>query len=398
MKFLKANLNINQSKIAIAMLVCFFASEAITKIAYKLDFGFHNYSALIKGLFAAAILAYSVITWNSFVKKRASFLIPLGIIFLVGQITFNNLSLGPDFFKNIVFFSRYIFIFILALFFFRTTNKLDNSVFNVYEKIVFINSFFIIIGALFQISLFQTYYYRFGYNGFFMTPSTATYFYALALTYFTYNFVFYKKNLAGLMLTILVCFLVGTKALFLFLFLTGIQVVVIKKLYKYKTLYILIASILALVFLFKEKLSIFFQEKLAILYDLYKEDGLISMLTSMRNQNFQQDFIPIVTEKWGALNFLFGGTNFELYRVEFELLDLFLFFGFIGSAIYLWYYFRKILVFKKLDTYGKYMMALIIFVAVISGNFLNNAPVAAYLLVVLCFLYTQNKNKQNEEV
>jgi hypothetical protein len=121
------------------------------------------------------------------------------------------------------------------------------------------------------------------------------------------------------------------------------------------------------------------------------------MLTSMRDMNFKEDFIPLVTEKWNWLNFLFGGTDFEIYRVEFEIFDVFLFFGFVGSALYLWNYFDKIIIFKKLDTFEKLQLFFLLFVALLSGNFFNNAPVSLYLLLVLSFFYSKNHADSNVE-
>jgi hypothetical protein len=385
------------NRIILFLLVIFFISEVATKLAYRFDLAFHNYSALVKGFFAISILIYSILNRNYYIKKVLFFLSLIMIIFISGQYVFNSYSFGEHFFENFITLSRYVFVFILSLCFFRVEIQISNRVFYVFEKIIILNSLLIIIGALFEISFFETYTTRFGYNGFFMTPSTGTYFYALALTYFSYKYFYNGEKLLELLLVLLVCFLVGTKALLLFLALTALHLFVSKKLYKIKLLYIFAGSLLILFITFKLEIKNYLITKFDILFNLYNEQGLITMLTSMRDMNFKEDFIPLVTEKWNWLNFLFGGTDFEIYRVEFEIFDVFLFFGFVGSALYLWNYFDKIIIFKKLDTFEKLQLFFLLFVALLSGNFFNNAPVSLYLLLVLSFFYSKNHADSNVE-
>lgn len=383
MKALHFNIKKHDTKIILVLLVSFFASEVVTKLAYDFKCGFYNYSAIIKGSFALAILVYSLFNWDVLTKKIVLFLSLIFLIFIFGQFTFNDYAFGEHFFKNFIFFSRYIFVFILILLFSKIDYEIPAKVYRAYELIVIFNSILIVIGSLFEIHLFKTYVTRFGYNGIFMTPSTATYFYALALSYFGYKYFFYKQKLLELILVSIVCFLVGTKALLLFLFLTGIHVFIIKKLYKYTFIYFLATGVGAVFFIFHRSISIFFKQKFSILYDLYQEDGLITMLVSMRDKNFREDFIPLVTEKWNWINFLFGGTDFERFRVEFEILDVFVFFGFVGTSLYLWNYFTNVILFKNLVHFGKLQVLFLLITASLSGNFFHNAPLALYLIIVL---------------
>jgi len=382
----------------IAMLVCFYASEAGTKLAFRFDLGFHNYSALIKGVFAVLILIYSLLVWDSTVKKTTTFLVVIFAVFLLGQYAFSGWAFGENFFKNCIYFSRYVFVFILSMFIFKSRSTMTNKLFYVYEKIVIFNSIMILVGVLFDVALFQTYNTRFGYNGLFMTPSIGTYFYALALTYFSYKYLYEKQKLLELILVGIVCFLVGTKALLLFFALTGVHVFFAKKLYKSKLFYTVALGSVLLFLVFKKTIIGFLVQKFDVLFNVYQDYGLITMLTSLRDKNFQEDFIPLVYEKWHALNFLFGGTDFEVYRVEFEVLDLFLFFGIIGTILYLWHYFTKVLVFKEINTFGKYQMAILSLTALLSGNFFNNAPVVLYLLVVLSFFNMEKHTIENGKI
>lgn len=383
----KKNLIKDKSFQLALVLIIFYLSEAFTKIAYYFHAEFHNYSALIKGGFILVSLYFALVNFN---KKRKSifiFLIVMSIIFLIGQYTFGTNGLNSNFFKNLIYSSRYLFVFILILFFIDYPFKFKSKMhLKVYEKIVLINSFFIIIGFIFNLKIFWTYSNRFGFNGLFMVPSITTYFYALALTYFLYQYIKFNKNKLELLIVIIASMLVGTKALLLFLFLTLIHLFFVKKIYKFKLFY-LFTSISTLVILSNINIIInFLKNKYDTLFRVYENYDLITMLTSYRNLRLKENFIPVITENWSFLNYLFGGTDFVKYRVEFELFDVFLFWGIMGSCFYFYFYFIKVIRFKKIVKFGKIQIVFLFIIAMLSGTYFNNAPVTLYLLVVLSSL------------
>ncbi len=369
------------------LLVVFYLSEAITKIAAFYKASFYNYSALIKGIFILFVILFTAINFNKKRKTLSVFLILMSIFFIIGQYVFNQNTLDSSFLINLIFFSRYIFVFVIVLYFIDYPFKFkSNKHLIVYEKIVLFNSLLIIIGAAFNLKLFNTYVHRFGYNGLFMVPSITTYFYALALTYFSYNYIKYNTKKMELIFVCLVSLLVGTKALLLFLGLTMIHVFIAKKIYKLKGFYIIFTFIfLAILFQFKTIFH-FLKLKFSVLYDVYVKHDLITMLTSYRNLKLKENFVPLIKEKWHFINYLFGGTNFAKYRVEFEIFDVFLFFGFIGSIYYLFYYFKLIFKFFTLNPFARIQFVFLLCVALLSGTFFNNAPIALYMLVVLSSL------------
>lgn len=383
------NLFKNKSFQLSLLLIVFYLSEAFTKIAYYFHAGFHNYSALIKGGFILLSIYFALVNLN---KKRKSiflFLIIMSIIFLIGQYTFSTNGLNSNFFKNLIYSSRYIFVYFLILFFIDYPFKFKSKMhLMVYEKIVLINSFFIIIGFIFNLKIFWTYNSRFGFNGLFIVPSITTYFYALALTYFSYQYIKFNKNKLELLIVIIATLLVGTKALLLFLLLTLIHLFFVKKIYRLKLFY-LFTSISIFVIVSNINIIInFLKNKYETLFRVYENYDLITMLTSYRNLRLKENFIPVITENWSFLNYLFGGTDFVKYRVEFELFDVFLFWGIIGSFLYFYFYFKKIISFKKIVKFGKIQIVFLLIIAMLSGTYFNNAPVTLYLLVVLSSLRT----------
>ncbi|WP_139854194.1 hypothetical protein [Aequorivita sinensis] len=231
--------------------------------------------------------------------------------------------------------------------------------------------------------IFKTYYNRFGSSGAFMTPSMITYFNAFALTYFLHKYINKRKNLIELILVSIVCFLTGTKALIFFFLLTLFHFTLLQRLYAKKSFYMFFFGLIVLLILLKDKITEFIFVNFKPLLVVYEERGLISSLTSLRDVNFRNNFFPVISEKWNLYNFLFGGTDFEIYRVEFEIFDVFLFFGIVGMLLYLFFYFKNIMNFNKMKRFGKVQMGILMLTALISGNFLNNAPIAFYLIIVL---------------
>ena len=373
------------------VLIAFYLSEACTKIAYYFHADFHNYSALIKGGFILLSIYFALFNFNKKRKSIIIFLSIMSIIFLIGQYSFGTNGFNSNFFKNLIYSSRYIFVFIIILFFIDYPFKFKSKMhLMVYEKIVLLNSFFIIIGFIFNLKIFWTYTSRFGFNGLFMVPSITTYFYALALTYFSYQYIKLNKKKLELLIVIITALLVGTKALLLFLFLTLLHLFFIKKIYRFKLFY-LFTSISIIVIISNINLIInFLKTKYETLYRVYEKYDLITMLTSYRNLRLKENFIPVITENWSFTNYLFGGTDFVKYRVEFELFDVFLFWGIIGSLVYFYFYFSKVISFKRIVKFGKIQILFLLIIAMLSGTYFNNAPVTLYLLVVLSSLRTPN--------
>lgn len=384
---------IRSENLSILILVLFFLSEACTTIAYKSRFSFYNYSLLIKTVFLLLFFV-GVLKTGIQNKKILVFLSTIALVFLIGQFSFNNFSFGKNFFTNSVIFGRYIFVFIVLLFLTDKKNRFSPLLYTVYEKIVIINCILVLLTIVFDISVFKTYYYRFGASGVFMTPSMITYFNALALTYFAQQYVYRNKKYLELILVVIACLLSGTKALLLFVALTGIHVFIIKQLYRNKVFYASIVALFAGLYVFRDSVLSIVNKNTKLLTDVYHEDGWITALTSYRDQNLKEDFLPVIQEKWNLLNYSFGGTDFEIYRVEFEPFDVFLFFGIIGTLWFFNSYFRNIMNFTQFDIFGKIQMVFLLIIVVMSGNFFNNAPVAMYLLIVISALSVNAVNKK----
>jgi len=370
------------------ILILFYLSEFATKLLQKFRFDFINISALVKGVFMIIVMFFFIRTSNSYQRKIVYFITFIVIIFFAGQLSFSNGNLNIHLlFENSIFLGRYLLVFFLVLLFGNIYGYyLPKSVFKVFEIIIILNCIFILIGFIFEIEIFETYRgERFGYSGVFIVPSMSTFFYALAFTYSIVKWIRNRKSYLLLLVVLISSFLVGTKALWLFMCLTFFNISLHFGLWK-KKIFVAGIAFVSLILIIKNQVILWILEKNLVLNKLYNEDGLMIMLTSYRSSKFKDTFNEVLGEKWGILNYVVGGTNFAQYRFEFDFLDVILFFGLLGAAIYFYYYFTRVIILSKYELTGRNQILILLFIALLSGNFFNNGAVPMYLLIVLNFI------------
>ena len=298
------------------LLILFFVSEAINKYlyftkGYKLDL-----AAAIKIAILGGMIIYLL-------YKQSKILLWIGSIvavFIIGQ-----LFLDPNFDKKaIINVTKYIFP--LIAFAFYTQNNIDNNsmrrLTKAFEIIIVINSITILLGFLFDIQSFRTYFgHRFGYNGLLITSATSTYVYFIALFYFLIK---YKERFIYsplTLLTLLSGLLIGTKSLYL-----GIALILGFYILKYlpiktRNISVLILSALTLggfYYLFYQTYT--FKK-------ILQEDGFLSMVFSYRLDLFTDDMLPYIKKEWGVINYIFGGIFDVKTRSQMAVFDSFYFFG-----------------------------------------------------------------------
>ena len=308
-------------------------------------------------------------------------------------------GLEEHLFKNFIFHSRYLFIFSILLFYDGLDAiPINKSVLKTFEWIIVINTLAIFGGFILDIDMLSSYQGdRFGFNGFFIVPSIATFFYAISLSYLAFSLKKNNQYKVFFMAVLIACLLVGTKALLLFVAASLAHLFLIHKMYLRKKFYVLLAASGALLILFREPLQAFFKKTFAVLLNVYQESGFITMVTSYRNINLKTDLVNMADAHWSFVNYLVGGTNFTKYRVEFDFIDVLLFFGIAGGGLYLIYYFRYIIRFSELTRFGKIQIGFLLGIGFLSGTFFNNAPVALYTIVLVTFFSIKNKKMLNSK-
>lgn len=386
-------------KSLVALLLIFFAGDVLVKLCVYAHFDFHNFSAITRGLFFLLSVLISFVSLTKFRKRMLLFLSVLTLLFFVGQYTFLPIGLEEHLFKNFIFHSRYLFIFSILLFYDGLDAiPINKNVLKTFEWIIVVNTLAIFGGFILDIDMLSSYQGdRFGFNGFFIVPSIATFFYAISLSYLAFNLKKNNQYKLFFMAVLVACLLVGTKALLLFVAATLAHLFLIHKMYLRKKFYILLAASGALLILFREPLQAFFKKTFAVLLNVYQESGFITMVTSYRNINLKTDLVNMADAHWGFVNYLAGGTNFTKYRVEFDFIDVLLFFGIAGGGLYLVYYFRHIIRFSELRRFGKIQIGFLLGIGFLSGTFFNNAPVAIYTIVLVTFFSIKNKKILNSK-
>lgn len=306
-------------------------------------------------------------------SKQIWFIVALLSMFLIGQMALANGFYRPV----LIAFVKFVFPIILLLFFstYRFTNSQRHLLFRVFEYIILFNAFIIIIGFVFNISVFRTYLGdRFGFNGLFVTSAASSYIYSITLIFL---FSKYKENLFKSipnLIIILSIFLVGTKVCYLFL--ACFFLVYFLK-YSVISKKIIISLFVTILFL---GLYLFFF-KYGIFNEIRERDGLISSVMSHRDRLFLEETIPYIQEHWGSLNYLFGGVSDLSTKSQIEFIDIFYFFGIIGGFCYYYIFLKEFLVFK-MNIYLVILLSVLFILVLLGGNFFSYPSIFIYLVIL----------------
>ena len=366
------------------LIVCFFVSESLTKVFFYSDFEFYRYGVFVKIGFVCLYLSFN---YKSKVLKVLFFFYLLHLIGLLFLKNESSLFLNVK--SNLLYFSKYTFIFIIIDLFnnYCNTKSAINKVIGLLFKILNFNFVLICIGLIANISYLKTYKYpsRFGFDGLFQMNSHASYVYIFASIFVFYEAIKHKTYSRNLIIIILSSMLVGTKAIYLFYTLLSIYLFIHFRLWKsFITFATLSCSFL---YLFRESFFVFITEKAPLFMALNNDFGLFTALTSTRNILFEETFSKIVNHNyWGFVNLFFGGSYFNEIRTEFGFIDLYLFWGGIGGVCFLIYYYNNLFKYFTKNTFLKFSLFSLIVVVALGGNFFTNAVISVYV-VSFCFYY-----------
>tara|TARA_R110002012_G_scaffold283090_2_gene473155 strand:- start:102068 stop:103213 length:1146 start_codon:yes stop_codon:yes gene_type:complete len=360
------------------ILLLFYISEAFSKILLFNTGETSVVPIIIKtGVFSICIF-YSVKEFHEF----------KWILFLIIGFTIGQIYTDPSFNKTVIInFIKYLFPLVLLLYFKHNKTNITGiqNAFKVFEGVIIFNSILVFLGFVLDYYSFGTYRgTRFGFNGLLITSATASYFYFFAL--FFYLIKFKERFLYSWLsyFVIIAALLVGTKALILTVI--CILVFCVIKFINRKMSFLLMAA-LAIIAVFY---GMYFLEQ-GVFQKILNENGLLTAILSFRNEMFLNNMVPYIHEQWGIVNYLFGGiSNIEL-RSQMGLFDLILFFGFLGSLIYGFTFYKYSAGFK-MTVYSKFLIVLLSVIIILSGNFFLNASVAIYIVIMREFLVYNDFN------
>lgn len=399
-------LRLQEKSIALFLLttgvVLNYVFDGLNKIG-KLHIPVLSRSAIIYRLLFEIICILLILIFLN--KKRLSWLsvfVYFIICFIIGNIYIKYI-IGIDIvlLEQFIYFNRYFFIFFV---FFATYKAIKNRfqlniAINSFKKIFLLNGVLAIFGLLFSIKLFSTFptgVKRFGYDGLIYAQNEASIFYLLGLFVFYYDWRYKKRPLKNLIFVLFLCLLTGMKAVILGIGLLAsfhfFSTVNLKKL-----LYIIFGSIAgaAIIILSFSKLKILF----AYYYYFFINKGFIFTILGGRNTFIESRVIPYL-EKWGGINYLIGGQNISnitdnLALVEMDFIDLFLFFGAINAAFFLWFYKKHIIGGIK-NKFFLFVVCLFFLLAFFSGHFFTSSVNPIFIIIVFTYINTSlNENTRN---
>ena len=298
----------------------------------------------------------------------------IGVLFLKDTV---SLTYGLKMFAKYI--TVLLFLKVASIVLTKSSSKILLQVFGL---VLLINTAFIFLGFFFSLKPLATYYPgRFGYSGFLYGTSKPSYIYIIAMLYFAYKNLTSNSvlSLLGFVFISLGALLIGTKSIIL-----GFGLVWFFWLWKRFNLALaIILGFTAMV------LGIGVVVQGDIFQDILERQEFISLLLSNRNLLLTNIVIPHVKEYWSIINYLFGGFSNVNIRAQMAFVDLFYFFGFIGSIIYLLLFSTN---FFKFNISRKKVIFLIGFFAIvaISGNFFFNAIFAVYCVVLSELFKTKN--------
>lgn len=359
-------------------LVVFFTADSLTKVLQVNGGEYTRISLLVRAVFEVALILILAIGYK---KKFAPIL--LGVFLLIyihftGQLGFGTSYSSIIIFENVAILNKYIFILLLAVPVYEIADdKLTKKLIVTFGLIVLINSFFVIAGFLFDIRIFESYYhqsYRFGYSGLIPKQNEATLFYLIGLGYAYYKMKYNHGSKIYFLVILCATLLVGTKGLYLFVIaLAAYHMISIKSTVAFVGFSVIsLAGIFYIPFLINTSFMQYF------IFQAEKY-GVITMLLSGRAQKvvYQLDG---QLEHWNIVNYLFGGTDIAVFASEMDFIDLFSFFGLIGSFIYIFMYLKFVFPERKTN-FQKFFVCCFFLLSFFGGHFLYSAVNSIYLLI-----------------
>ena len=352
------------------MLVVVYLAEAFSKIQ---ELETLQYSELPRYIKALVVLPFCYLLIRNSARKMLLWILVPCIIFVLGQLTL-SCGFGNNAILNA---GRYLFpIVVLGAFAGNVRKHMDlGLLFRTFEWLMVFNTALILVGFIFGVEIFETYNLRrFGYNGLIMTSSASTYIYTISIFYFLIKFRERAYRNWMFIAMLIGSFLVGTKSLYLVLAVVfGYMIWMHLKggaRYVFLSAFILIAA--------AGGYYVFYSYD--IFRDMIQESGLWSAILSGRDELFLRDTLPFIQENWKFTNYLFGGVCDFSTRSEMGFVDMFYFWGILGSLWYLWVYYRSFMTFQFTLTIAVFTGLLLIIVSM-AGNFFIYTSLPLFLLI-----------------
>lgn len=390
------------SQIAVGILIVFFTifylGDGVTKFLYRMGADFYRYGLFIKAFACLVVLVYGIVFLNRSKLNILLLMLILTVFFLIGQYSLSLSYDEMDFVENANTHFKYLFIFIFFLLVIdiRKLDTLPPVIINIYKLILTINGFLIIVGMVLKIPWLNTYNskWRFGYDGLILAQNEASFIYIFALTFVYYRRFFQKKNELFFWIVVIPSLLVATKAVYLYIILLVLFHIFFKLPFKQAISFVLGGAIIGYLIL-RTTINKILVNAYEFFMFMYRRDGLLHAVLSGRNEFIDKKLVPLITEHWTIFNFLFGGQDVISHYIEMGIFDLILFFGIIGSLLYLYAFFKM---FRLLDFNRKFKIFFAIslfFIIATAGHFFESGIAGIHFIMLLLMCNNWNKSKDD---
>jgi hypothetical protein len=210
-----------------------------------------------------------------------------------------------------------------------------------------------------------------------------TFFWMIGAFYFFCKWLIERRNVALLKLIIILIAsaLLGTKAIILFLLCLFCFYVIY--VYKPKVVgkkFIFPIGVIVLI------LFIYFSGSYEFYEEVFKNEGLLYVITSKRNVLFAER-IPNIIEEWSLINYFIGGTFSKVPPItEMDLVDLYIFVGLFGCLIYGYILYKTVFLYKKRNIPGWFFVLQFLLIGSLAGHVFASGINAIYLALLCVFL------------
>lgn len=161
--------------------------------------------------------------------------------------------------------------------------------------------------------------------------------------------------------------------------------------YKKMYIYALIALAISMFFIFRENLYKLGEIYFTPLVNLYENKSLITALTSFRDEIFISNVSEYSTV-WNWYNYLIGGKINSIKLYESSIMDLYSFFGIIGSIVYLWVYFKNMnVMISHRICFVQFFLISTFLISILAGQFFLNISAISYIIITFYLINSNNE-------
>ena len=144
---------------------------------------------------------------------------------------------------------------------------------------------------------------------------------------------------------------------------------------------------MVIVLYFKDEIIRVFLTNFPFWNSLFEQKGFWAFVTSTRSLSLEKT-IYYIKESWSITNYMFGGSKYNILKVEIDPIDLIVFFGFAGSFLYL-RFIKKFYIDYISNKLIKYLAVSYIILGMIYGAFLFNIVLMSVLYLSLVYCETR---------